>query len=771
MTTSTDSPNRGEHDSAGPLDDVRVLDLTRFLAGPYATSVLADLGADVLKVIRPGESVVAGASLTRAEAFEWATNRGKRSVELDLSSDDDRDAFLQLVARADVIVENFRPGTLDRLGLGFERLQAANPRIILCDITGWGRSGPWARVPSYDLIAQAASGSIDITGPNEADRPPCRWGVPIGDLAASLFATIGILGALAVRDRDGVGQAVSVSMLDCLLALGTYRVPQAFDAGLSARMDPHKGGAGTTPYGPYRCHDGDWIAIGFAQPHWAAACKAMDAPELIDDPRFDTEAARNRNAEELDTLMAEILARRPSGEWEEIFIAAGAPAGKVNSLREALAHPQVAARQMIGAIEDDQGRVAHVAADPMGIQGSTHPPIALRGPEDIRWDERRANGGEPSADVRPPLDGARVIEMDGNEPSKTLATQILADLGADVLLIERPVPVRPRDPDAAPDAFVLTDAFRWGMHRGKRGTTLDLKTEDGKAAFYELLEGAHVVYDNYRPGVKARLGVTRDDLEQRRPEIVSCSATGFGATGPWAHAPAYDVTLQALGGAMSITGNGGVDDPPVRWGHPIGGLAGGLYGAIAVLASLRDVRRGRPSRHIDIALFDIQIALHTYRVPQTLDLGMTFEPEPRAGGSGARPYGIYGTKDGRWFAAGITDQFWRTFTVAVERPELADDPRFETGEDRTANADALEAIAEEIFRSRTVSEWDRVFVEHELPGSGVLTLEEAFRHPQAELHGMLREITTARGYHVHMPGFPVQFSVSEVGRWTAPPGW
>lgn len=771
MSANGESRGNGSRPSA-PLDDIRVLDLSRFLSGPYATSVLADLGADVVRIARPGETKRYEGPLSREEAFHWATNRGKRSVELDLRSDAGREAFLRLVSQADVVIENFRPGTLERLGLGHDRLREANPQIITCDISGWGRTGPWAEVASYDLIAQAASGSIDVTGPHErADIAPCRWGVPIGDIAASLFATIGILAALSVRDRDGVGQRVSVSMLDCLLALSTYRVPQIFDAGLPVRMDPHKGGAGTTPYGPYCCSDGNWVAIGFAQPHWAAACKAMGRADLIDDPRFDSEFTRNRHADELDVLMAEILRARPSREWEESFIAAGAPAGKVNTLEEAFTHPQVDARGMIATITDGGGRTAHVAADPMGIQTDTHPPIDLDDPGEIAWDVRPARIAAATPDRRPPLDGTRVIEMDGNEPSKTLATQILADLGADVLLIERPEPVRPRDPDAASDAFTLTDAFRWGMHRGKRGIVLNLKDEAGKAAFVDLLRDADVVYDNYRPGVKARLGVSREELTAQRPGLVTCSATGFGATGPWAQAPAYDVTLQALSGGMSITGTGRNGDPPVRFGHPVGGLAGGLYGAIAVLASLREVRRGRPSRHVDLSLFDIQIALHSYRVPQTLDVGMTFRPEPRAGGSGARPYGVYPTKDGRWFAAGITDQFWRPFCDAAGLQELADDPRFATGPDRTANADALEEIVEGAFRARTGAEWDQVFLEHRLPGSRILTLEEAFRHPQAEIDGMLREIPTYRGSLVHVSGFPILMSESSVGTWSAPPGW
>ena len=762
----------------GPLDDVRVLDLSRFLSGPYATTVLADLGADVVKILKPGEAVAGSGPLTIPEVFDWATNRDKRSIGIDLSSETGRETFLGLVSQADVVFSNFRPGVMERLGLGLDRLQAANPRIIACDISGFGDSGPWAEMPSYDLIAQAASGSIDITGPHDdPHRPPCRWGVPIGDMAAALYAVIGVLAALAIRDRDGIGQRVSVSMLDTLLSLSTYRAPQVFDAGLSARTDQHMGGGGTRPYGPYRCSDGSWIAIGFAQPHWAAACRAMGAPELITDPRFSTEHARNRNAEGLERVMSELLSRRPSGEWETIFIAAGAPAGKVNTLKEAFAHPQVVARRVIRIIGDTSGRTAHVAGDPMGMSPASRPPIALEDPARLGWEDRPAppdaSPAAPSVGraARMPLDGTYVIEMDGNEPSKTLGTQILADLGADVLLIERPEPVRPRDPNAPPDAFTLTDAMRWGMHRGKRAITLDLREDRDRSAYYDLVANADVVYDNYRPGVKARLGVSREDLVRVKSEIVTCSATGFGATGPWAHAPAYDVTLQALSGAMSITGNGSKDDPPIRWGHPVGGLAGGLYGAIAVLASLRDVRRGRPSRHTDLSLLDIQIALHAYRVPQTLDLGVDFKPEPRAGGSGARPYGIYGTGDGRWFAAGITDQFWQRFCAAMDRPGLADDPAFATGEARTRHANQLEEIAEALFRSRSAEDLEAIFLKHRLPGSRVLTLEEAFHHPQAEQHGMLREIATSRQRRVHVSGFPIRFSRSQAGHWTPPPGW
>jgi crotonobetainyl-CoA:carnitine CoA-transferase CaiB-like acyl-CoA transferase len=402
------------------LDDVRVVDVSRYLSGPYATTILADLGADVVKILRPGETPKPDGPLTVPMAFDWATNRDKRAVEIDLGTDAGRTTFLDLVARADVVFNNMRPGAMDKLGLGFDRLQAANPRIITCDISGFGESGPYALMPSYDLIAQAASGSIDITGPHDDPaKPPVRWGVPIGDIAAALYAVIGLLAALEARDRDGIGQQVSVSMLDGLLSLSTYRVPQAFDAGLSPLTDQHMGGGGTRPYGPYRCSDGRWLAIGFAKPHWTAACRVMGAPELIDDPRFSSEHARNRNAAELEPLMAALLAKRPASDWEALFIEAGAPAGKVNTLKEAFEHPQVAARNMIREIRDEAGRIAHVAADPMGIGAVGRPPAGLVDPAALGGTNGRLRSRPPP---QPPPPRSRPCRSPASRSSRWTAT-------------------------------------------------------------------------------------------------------------------------------------------------------------------------------------------------------------------------------------------------------------------------------------------------------------------------------------------------------------
>jgi crotonobetainyl-CoA:carnitine CoA-transferase CaiB-like acyl-CoA transferase len=763
-----------------PLEDIKVLDLCRFLAGPFATRIISDLGADVIRVLAPGDVIASSDSgLSMSEAFDWATNHDKRCVVLDLRTSEGRSELLRMAVDADVVVENFRPGVLERLGCGYTELVSVNPDVIMCSISGFGWAGPWAQMPAYDPVVQAASGAMDITGPALPGGPPCRWGIPIGDEAASLYAVVGILGALAVRDRDGIGQAISVSMLDCQMALATYRVPQIFDAHLPAQADAHRGGAGTVPYGPFRCSDGRWVAIGFAQSHWKAACRVMEAEQLASDTRFATEEARNTNQVELDQLIGEVLAGRPATEWETRFREAGAPAGKVNSLQEAFSHPQIAARGMIAEVRDEGGRVAQVAADPIGAAGETsgRAPAGPYAPGEISWRHKAVPSEvEVEADrqrglaTAPPLQGVRVVELDGNEPSKTLATQILADLGAEVVVVERPVPLRPRETWAAPGDFMLTDAFRWAMHRGKRILRIDLKDDQERQRFMSLVSGADVVYDNFRPGVKDRLGVDRSALAAVNPKVVTCSVTGFGAVGPWAHVPAYDVTLQALGGSMSITGDVDPAAPPVRWGHPIGGLAGALYGAIGVMSALRQVKSGAAGTHIDLSLLDVQVALHSYRVPQALTLGVTFGPQPRQGGSGARPYGPFLTKDERWFVLAITIPFWKGFCKVIGQPDLADDARFADDVARLRNAAELDALVGRAFLSRSANEWEELFLAEQLPGSPVRTLEEAFRDPSVRARGMLKVLAREDGGEVHLPGFPIVFTRTDVGSWK-PPGY
>ena len=334
------------------LEDVTVIDLSHALAGPLATTMLADFGATVLKVEPPGQGDMArgwGPPFHGEDAAYFTSlNRNKQSLEIDLKPPEGRDLLLRLADRADVVVENLRVGTLDRLGLGPEALRARNPRLVYCSISGFGQDGPYRDRAAMDLIVQAESGMMSITG--EAGGGPVRVGVSIADMQAGLNATIAILMALHVRARSGAGQFIDVSMLEGQLtlldhSLGIYladRVP-------FGRM----GSAYRTivPYQTFRTRTEDLaLAVG-SDALWRAFCRLVGAPELTDDPRYATNAARVANRGTLVPRLQELFLGRAYAEWEAILEPAGIPVGAINTLDRVVEHPQVKAR---GVLQDSR---------------------------------------------------------------------------------------------------------------------------------------------------------------------------------------------------------------------------------------------------------------------------------------------------------------------------------------------------------------------------------------------------------------------------------
>ena len=359
-----------------PLDGLRLLDLSTVVAGPFGTQVLGHFGMDVIRVSAPPAetswpSHPPGATVREAEGFTWALSRDKRSICLDLKKPEGRAVFLDLVRHSDIVYDNFRPGVMQRLGLQYEVLAATNPRIVACSISGFGSEGPWAEVGAYDVAVQALGGSMSITGTGDPESIPCRWGVPVGDIAGSLYAAIGLMAALEERETTGRGQAVEVALLDAQLALNTYRVPQAFGAGIEfTTPSPRRGGAGAVPYGPFRCGDGNWLVIAVATNFWAAFRTALDLP---DDPRFATLSLRQQNQAELDALLEHRFRARDAAGWEATLIAAGVPAGRVHDIPGAFAQGQAMARDMLLRFESEGGREICVAGNPIRFAGEDIP--------------------------------------------------------------------------------------------------------------------------------------------------------------------------------------------------------------------------------------------------------------------------------------------------------------------------------------------------------------------------------------------------------------
>jgi crotonobetainyl-CoA:carnitine CoA-transferase CaiB-like acyl-CoA transferase len=346
----------------GPLRGVRILDLTRALAGPYASGLLADMGADVIKIENPSEPDGVRTSLPRVNGVSnhfMNFNRNKRSLPIDLSVDQGRELFLKLVATADVVVENFRPGVMDNLGLSYETLSVINDQIILCSISGFGQTGSFRANPAYDVIVQAMSGAMSVTG--EPGGEPVRLGVPMGDLSGGLFGAIGILSALHDRSVSGKGQSIDVSMLDGLTHLMLYYSVDYLNAGLT--VGPVGGRHNhIAPYGVLPVSDGHLVVAIITKKFWLLFCEAIERPDLIVDERFLTTSSRLKNKDELYSILDEVLKQRTQAEWTAIFEKASIPFAPMLTVDQVAEHPLFREREMF--VE-----TVHPVAGPVWITG------------------------------------------------------------------------------------------------------------------------------------------------------------------------------------------------------------------------------------------------------------------------------------------------------------------------------------------------------------------------------------------------------------------
>jgi CoA:oxalate CoA-transferase len=328
------------------LRGVRVLDLTRMLAGPYATMLLADMGAEVVKIEDPAGDPIRRMGPPFEEdgrsAYFMAVNRNKKSVVLDLRTDRDRDRFLQLVRTADAVVDNFRAGVMERLRLTPAHLREARPDIVTCSLTAFGGDGPYRDLPGFDLVLQAMGGAMSITG--EPGGQPTRSGVPIGDLAGGIFAALAVCGALLKRQRTGQGEHVDLSLLDVQVSLLTY-VAQYY---LTDGRVPGPVGSGhqsVVPYQAFRTVDGHVVIAVFGANFWAPLCRALGMEELID--RYPDNATRHERRDEVVALLQRRLLERSTDEWVRALWEAGVPGGPLNTIDRVLADPQVRHRGMV----------------------------------------------------------------------------------------------------------------------------------------------------------------------------------------------------------------------------------------------------------------------------------------------------------------------------------------------------------------------------------------------------------------------------------------
>jgi len=365
----------------GPLSGITIIDLSRILAGPYCTLLLAELGARVIKVEPPPQGDDArqyGPFKNGKSAYFISVNRGKESIALDLKSPTGRDIFVRLLDKADALVENFRPGTMEKLGYGWETLHPRYPRLVYAAASGFGHSGPYSHYPAYDMVVQGLGGIMSITG--HPGMPLTRVGTSVGDLAGGLYTAVALNAALLHRERTGEATKVDVALFDCQLALLENAIMRYTTTGeipgpMGARHPS------ITPFEAFATRDGNLIIAAGNDGLFVKLARALDRADLTENPLFKTNALRNQHQQALQAEIESVLRTEDTGHWIEVLEAAGVPCGPVNNIAQALAHPQATARNMLVSVDDPVTGRLELAGNPMKLSAFEDPPARPRAPD------------------------------------------------------------------------------------------------------------------------------------------------------------------------------------------------------------------------------------------------------------------------------------------------------------------------------------------------------------------------------------------------------
>jgi crotonobetainyl-CoA:carnitine CoA-transferase CaiB-like acyl-CoA transferase len=640
----------------GPLAGVRVVDFGQYLAGPLLAMLFADQGAEVLRVDPPG-----------GPRWETPINavllRGRRHVILDLHDERDRARAQALVGSADIVIENFRPGVTDRLGIGPGACLGRFPRLIYCSLPGFGAGDPRADVAAWEGVVMAAGGAYSLPPISAYSLPQSAHAVfsalPLASVYAALEGAVAVVGALLARDRDGVGQHVEVPLYDALFEASN---PMTFE-----RNSPSVGDVvNALAWGWYRCADGRYIYIGsawFRHTEWfvrAAGCEAWIDEGLVEYEHLMHDAAA---VQELRSRFVALFARRPAREWEALGRAHGCSLAVVNSLMDWLAEPHALASGTL--VDTDDPQLGRMVAPGRAVRASTAP--------DGGADPRRAPGAD-NAEVLPvldravseglpapgpapapgssppPLAGVRVLDFTRVAAAPT-ATKLLAQLGADVIKV---------DTDPTNRAVVPEPIGHYSVNRGKRSLRLDLHDPADRQVLPALLATADVIVQNFSLGVDQRLGIDEASARQYAPSIVYTYFNAFGATGPWAEARGYaelvncatGISERTLGERPFPSGSSAVAFDLPRWTFT--DYAGGVLGAFAAMLGLYERSRTGRGPFLETSLARVTTLL---QIVYLLDYQGRDINEPRGDAPGwSALQRLYDTADGAVFVGALVSQ-------------------------------------------------------------------------------------------------------------------
>jgi len=575
----------------GALDGIRVIDLGQYVAGPLLGMLLADQGADVIKVDPPS-----GPRWPVDGNATW--NRGKRSIALDLARPDELATARRLVASADVLVENFRPGVLGRLGLDPEALAREHPRLVVCSLPGFAADDPRAAMPAWEGVVGAATATYSARGSVGFEQDE-RWrpiytAIPTASCYAAFQGAVAIAMALVARDRDGVGQRIEVPLFDAMFGALGFRGQHPFSL---------RGLAGLRT-SQYECADGRWVQFHSGNKNVPEFMEAAGIASWRDEGLLDARrrASDPSLAAELDRRMVALFKTRTAREWEDLIARAGSEATVCRTTAEWVEHPHARESQMVVEVTDHElGRTlqpgvnVRMSRTPGAIRAGRPRLDADRAAILRELDAAPAGAVPPTgwpasrasaeATVRAALDGVTVLDLCVVLAGPTCG-RTLAEYGAHVIKIDSP---------RRSEAIV----FHNDVNRGKHSILLDLKSEGGQAIFWRLVEGAAVVVQNFRKGVAESLGVGYEQVRARKPGVVYASLNSYGHVGPWANRPGHEQLAQAATG-MQVRFGG--DGPPVLQTNAVNDYGTGFMGAYGVAIALLHQRRTGEGQHVDTSL-------------------------------------------------------------------------------------------------------------------------------------------------------------------------
>ena len=715
-------------DAAFPLRGLRVLEMGDFIAAPYCARLLADAGAQVVKVEPPkGDSARREGPFPndvpdpeRSALFAFV-NRGKRSVVLDSQSAEGRRRILELVDQADIFVHDFPSLEESPLQISRDDVRADHHSLIVTSVTPFGESGPFAHYKGDDLISVSTAGlayatpGVPDSAPDSEGEPPLRVNAYIGEIAGGAMAAAGTMIAVLRRQMTGQGECLEVSKQEALSCMLIWNQSQYSYGGFVAGRQPIQGRLMPNIYLP--CADG-WVAlVAFLEDHWRSLVGLMGNPEWVESGPFATGTERGENWEELEPLLLSWLVEQPGMELFQRAQAAGVPICHAQTVAEAVENEQVKAREYMvpsGIPGDDRGKLPgsvysingrrrptdtsvprlgehtdQVLSEWHGVQKSEASLVSAGGNSTTA---QRQNGEHPR-----PLEGIRIVDF-GQIVAGPLAGQWPALMGAEVILVESSahLPSRGFAPFAGEPAYNASGIFNF-INRNKLSCTLNLSTPEGVELAKRLIATADVVQENFSPGTMEKLGLGYDTLKAIKPDIIMLSLNACGSTGPWQRYSALHSGVILMSGLASVTGY--EKGYPRMVGSILPDPVAAMYAIIGVMQAIYHRRRTGEGQHIELTMTETLQSLMADSIAEYTMLGR----EPELMGNRHRrkiPHNIYRTRgEDTWVAISVDgEEDWQALCHTIGRPELASDSRFADAVARRANADALDA---------TITEWTR----------------------------------------------------------------